>query len=229
MALVFVVSPLRGAERTESLATMEAAKDDAMRLAHEERRLRLAAEAAARSAEAAQAAAEEEARRWRAKAEELERELANQREHVSALLTQDGIREAEQRKLFDGLTELLARIQYLGELPAEDLGMHKSEARQHRDEALRHLKALREAICDDLRTRKGLSYAPNQVVCSNGGKQSLLQAMMALCDPGDEVIVPAPYWVSYTQMGARRALRGSSRRRGPVRRAAAPLGARRGR
>jgi len=62
------------------------------------------------------------------------------------------------------------------------------------------LKALREAICDDLRTRKGLSYAPNQVVCSNGGKQSLLQAMMALCDPGDEVIIPAPYWVSYTQM-----------------------------
>ena len=41
-----------------------------------------------------------------------------------------------------------------------------------------------------LTTSKGLDYAHNQIVCSNGGKQSLLQAMFALCDPGDEVIIP---------------------------------------
>jgi len=61
------------------------------------------------------------------------------------------------------------------------------------------LRALRDAISEYLRG-KGLDYKPNQIVCSNGGKQSLLQAMLALCGPGDEVIIPAPYWVSYTQI-----------------------------
>ena len=61
-------------------------------------------------------------------------------------------------------------------------------------------KGLREAIADDLTKRKGTSYKPSEIVCSNGGKQALIQAMFALCDPGDEVIVPAPYWVSYTQI-----------------------------
>ena len=64
------------------------------------------------------------------------------------------------------------------------------------------LKALREAISDYLRVEKGTCYKVNEIVCSNGGKQSLFQAMLALCDPGDEVVVPAPYWVSYTQMAA---------------------------
>ena len=62
------------------------------------------------------------------------------------------------------------------------------------------LMALRVAICDYLKKDKDLPYKPNQIVCSNGGKQCLLQAMLAVCDPGDEVVVPAPYWVSYTQM-----------------------------
>ena len=62
------------------------------------------------------------------------------------------------------------------------------------------LKVLREAICKYLKAKKGLTYESAQIVCSNGGKQALLQAMLALCDPGDEVVVPAPYWVSYTQM-----------------------------
>jgi len=60
--------------------------------------------------------------------------------------------------------------------------------------------ALRETICDYLRVSKGVSYTPAQVICSNGAKQSLLQCMLALCGPGDEVVIPAPYWVSYTQM-----------------------------
>jgi len=60
--------------------------------------------------------------------------------------------------------------------------------------------ALREAICEYLQRSKGVEYTPAQVICSNGAKQSLMQCMLALCGSGDEVIVPAPYWVSYTQM-----------------------------
>ena len=56
------------------------------------------------------------------------------------------------------------------------------------------LRALRDGICAYLLREKGLTYAHNQIVCSNGGKQSLLQAMLALCGKGDEVILPAPYW-----------------------------------
>ena len=60
--------------------------------------------------------------------------------------------------------------------------------------------ALRETICNYLRERKGVTYTPAQIIASNGAKQSLLQSMMALCGAGDEVIIPAPYWVSYTQI-----------------------------
>ena len=59
---------------------------------------------------------------------------------------------------------------------------------------------LREAICDKLAHDNDLSYTPDQVVCSNGAKQSLALAIHALCDEGDEVLVPAPYWVSYPEM-----------------------------
>ncbi|CAE6002108.1 unnamed protein product [Arabidopsis arenosa] len=58
---------------------------------------------------------------------------------------------------------------------------------------------LREAICHKLKEENGLSYAPDQILVSNGAKQSLLQAVLAVCSPGDEVIIPAPYWVSYTE------------------------------
>ncbi|MDZ7716730.1 MAG: pyridoxal phosphate-dependent aminotransferase [Balneolaceae bacterium] len=59
---------------------------------------------------------------------------------------------------------------------------------------------LREAITNKLKRDNGLDYAPSQVVCSNGAKQSLGFSMLALVDEGDEVIIPAPYWVSYPQM-----------------------------
>ena len=59
---------------------------------------------------------------------------------------------------------------------------------------------LREAICDKFDHDNDLSYTPEQVVCSNGAKQSLALAIHALCDEGDEVLVPAPYWVSYPEM-----------------------------
>jgi aspartate aminotransferase/aspartate/glutamate/aspartate-prephenate aminotransferase len=59
---------------------------------------------------------------------------------------------------------------------------------------------LREAICEKLDHDNGLDYAPDQVLCSNGAKQSLALALHVLCDEGDEVLVPAPHWVSYPEM-----------------------------
>jgi aspartate aminotransferase len=60
--------------------------------------------------------------------------------------------------------------------------------------------ALRQAICAKLKRDHGLEYAPNQVVVSSGGKQVIFNAMLATLNAGDEVIVPAPYWVSYPEM-----------------------------
>ena len=60
--------------------------------------------------------------------------------------------------------------------------------------------SLREAISDKLQKENGLTYAPADILVSNGAKQSLCNVVMALIDEGDEVIIPAPYWVSYPQM-----------------------------
>ena len=59
---------------------------------------------------------------------------------------------------------------------------------------------LRQAISDKLRRENGLEYSPAEILVSNGAKQSVCNTVMALVNPGDEVIIPAPYWVSYTQM-----------------------------
>ncbi len=59
---------------------------------------------------------------------------------------------------------------------------------------------LREAIVQKLKRENGLDYSANQILCSNGAKQSVCNTIMALVNEGDEVIVPAPYWVSYPQM-----------------------------
>ena len=59
---------------------------------------------------------------------------------------------------------------------------------------------LRNAIVEKLKNENNLEYTPAQILCSNGAKQSVCNAIMALVGEGDEVIVPAPYWVSYPQM-----------------------------
>jgi aspartate aminotransferase len=56
---------------------------------------------------------------------------------------------------------------------------------------------LRQAVCAKFDRENGLAYAPDQVIVSTGGKQVLYNAFMAVLDPGDEVVVPSPYWVSY--------------------------------
>lgn len=60
--------------------------------------------------------------------------------------------------------------------------------------------ALKKAIVDKLKNENGLDYEPSQIICSNGAKQSVCNAVLALVNPGNEVIIPAPYWVSYPQM-----------------------------
>ncbi len=59
---------------------------------------------------------------------------------------------------------------------------------------------LREAIARKLKTENGLDYKAENIIVTNGGKHSLYNLMMVLLDPGDEVIVPAPYWLSYPEM-----------------------------
>lgn len=59
---------------------------------------------------------------------------------------------------------------------------------------------LRKAICAKFERENNLNYSPNQIIASSGAKHSLSNAFAALLNPGDEVIVPVPYWVSYTEI-----------------------------
>lgn len=60
--------------------------------------------------------------------------------------------------------------------------------------------ALKQAIVNKLKNENGLTYKPSEILCSNGAKQSVCNVLMVLVGAGDEVIIPAPYWVSYPQM-----------------------------
>ena len=59
---------------------------------------------------------------------------------------------------------------------------------------------LRKAIVDKLKNENGLDYTVDQIIVSNGAKQSVCNTLLSIINPGDEVIVPAPYWVSYVEM-----------------------------
>ncbi|MBK6827959.1 MAG: pyridoxal phosphate-dependent aminotransferase [Chitinophagaceae bacterium] len=59
---------------------------------------------------------------------------------------------------------------------------------------------LREAVCTKLKRDNNLDYKPEQIVVSTGAKQSLANAILALVDEGDEVIIPTPYWVTYSEL-----------------------------
>jgi aspartate aminotransferase len=62
------------------------------------------------------------------------------------------------------------------------------------------LLTFREAICRKLQHENGLSYSPDQVIVSNGAKHSIINAVLSIVNPGDEVLLPAPFWVSYPTM-----------------------------
>lgn len=59
---------------------------------------------------------------------------------------------------------------------------------------------LRKAVCAKMKNENGLDFAPDQIVVSGGAKQSICNVLLSIVGPGDEVIVPAPYWVSYVEM-----------------------------
>ncbi|RFC42226.1 MAG: aspartate aminotransferase [Verrucomicrobia bacterium] len=59
---------------------------------------------------------------------------------------------------------------------------------------------LRQAISEKFHADNGIDYKPNQIIVSNGAKHSCYNAVLAVCEPGDEVIIPAPFWLSYPEM-----------------------------
>jgi len=59
---------------------------------------------------------------------------------------------------------------------------------------------LREAICTKLKRDNGLNYTPDQIIVSTGAKQSIANTVMSIVDKGDEVIIPTPYWVTYSEI-----------------------------
>ena len=80
--------------------------------------------------------------------------------------------------------------------------IHAIEAGKTKYTAVDGIPELKEAIIAKFQRENGLTYKPNQVIVSTGGKQVLYNALMATINPGDEVIIPAPYWVSYPEMVA---------------------------
>ncbi|HLO02823.1 MAG TPA: pyridoxal phosphate-dependent aminotransferase [Symbiobacteriaceae bacterium] len=79
-------------------------------------------------------------------------------------------------------------------------GIQAIEAGKTKYTAAAGMIELRKAIAAKLQADNGLTYTPEQIVVSNGAKQSLFNAFMVLLDEGDEVIIQAPYWVSYPEM-----------------------------
>ena len=79
-------------------------------------------------------------------------------------------------------------------------GIAAIEAGKTRYTAVDGIPELKQAICAKFKRDNGLDYAPNQVSVGTGGKQVLYNALMATLNPGDEVVIPAPYWVSYPDM-----------------------------
>jgi Aspartate/tyrosine/aromatic aminotransferase len=62
------------------------------------------------------------------------------------------------------------------------------------------IQELKEGICAKLKKDNGIEYNPSQIVISNGAKHSIYNTLSAICNPGDEVIIPVPYWVSYPEL-----------------------------
>lgn len=79
-------------------------------------------------------------------------------------------------------------------------GIGAIEAGFTRYTAVEGILPLRQAIANRLKNDQGLEFSPHQIIVSTGGKQSIYNLFQAVLNPGDEVIIPAPYWVSYPDM-----------------------------
>ena len=81
----------------------------------------------------------------------------------------------------------------------KEAGKQAIDAGKTKYTAAAGITELKEAICQKFQNDQGLSYTPDEIVVSCGAKHSVYNVMLALLNPGDEVIIPAPYWVSYPQ------------------------------
>lgn len=81
-----------------------------------------------------------------------------------------------------------------------EAGKAAIDAGHTRYTAVDGIPELKRAVADKFRRENGLDYSPQQITVGTGGKQILYNALMATLNPGDEVIIPAPYWVSYPDM-----------------------------
>ncbi len=82
----------------------------------------------------------------------------------------------------------------------KDAAKRAMDAGKTKYTAVDGIPELKAAICDKFKRENGLIYTPAQITVGTGGKQTLYNAFMATLNPGDEVIIPAPYWVSYPDM-----------------------------
>ncbi|TNJ48222.1 pyridoxal phosphate-dependent aminotransferase [Phaeobacter sp. B1627] len=82
----------------------------------------------------------------------------------------------------------------------KDAGIAAIRAGHTKYTAVDGIPELKQAICEKFKRDNGLDYSPAQISVNSGGKQTLYNALMATLNPGDEVIIPAPYWVSYPDM-----------------------------
>ena len=82
----------------------------------------------------------------------------------------------------------------------KEAAIHAIRAGETKYTAVDGTPALKRAVIAKFRRDNGLDYAPNQILVSCGGKQSFFNLCQALLNPGDEVIIPAPYWVSYPEI-----------------------------
>ncbi|KPA22186.1 Aspartate aminotransferase [Shimia sp. SK013] len=85
-------------------------------------------------------------------------------------------------------------------LNIRDAGKAAIDAGKTRYTAPDGIPELKQAICAKFKRDNGLDYTPAQITVNSGGKQTLYNALMATMNPGDEVVIPAPYWVSYPDM-----------------------------
>jgi aspartate aminotransferase len=82
----------------------------------------------------------------------------------------------------------------------KDAAKRAMDAGKTKYTAVDGIPELKAAICAKFKRENGLEYAPSQITVGTGGKQTLYNAFMATLNPGDEIIIPAPYWVSYPDM-----------------------------
>ncbi len=85
-------------------------------------------------------------------------------------------------------------------VPAIERGVRSLDEHQTHYDAVPGLLPLREAIAEKLSRDNGLDYAADEIVVTSGAKQAITNALLAFLDPGDEVLIPIPYWVSYPEM-----------------------------